>query len=233
MALELNQFLFVRGLRPSRWGDIPMWVRQLQNVRWFDTPAGDLDDISDFLPVEPHRPTLHDVVVDSDAIGKRVLKRSNKCVYLRSDMKHLDDRGNLHHDSDFAYASGAIQLYFLHGIHIERQYEHLVKAQRNSIDSKEVLAIENVDVRRELIRKVGIELFIDHLYHKVIDRHGNYELIEVLLSDNTWSRARFLKMLNPSIGVWHLEGVPNESATVEDALRRRNNNWFAHPDILT
>jgi len=48
--------------------------------------------------------------------------------------------------------------------------------------------------------------------------------------------ARFLKMLNPSVGVWHLEGVERECSTVEQAI-----NWRAgslkvgvwQPEILT
>lgn len=236
MALELNQFLYVKGLRHRSFAVPPRWVQQLQNVRWYEYPTGDLSDISDFLPVTSMPSMYTNEIIyhgSTDSIGKKVMKKNDKCVFLRSDAKHLDTDGNLHNDGNPAYISGDTELFFLHGVHISKEFAHMVTMSSHDIDPKQVLAIQHVDVRRELIRKIGIEQFIDSLYHKVIDRQGDYELIEVLLTDNTWSRARYLKMLNPSIGAWHVEGVPNECATVEAALLRRNNNWFAHADILT
>jgi hypothetical protein len=238
MAIPLNQFLFVKGKHSNDF--IPTgvnWPRQLGNVRFRDyvtVSLDNIDDIGDYLPTDSY-PALHNVCYDRNAetIGKIVkLERGkNKCVWLRNDLKKLDERENLHSTNEPAYVSGDLKLYFLHGVHIEPQYVHLVQVDHPN--PKEVLAVKNVDIRRELIRRVGIEQFVDSLWHKVIDTQGDYVLLDVLLNDNTWSNARFLKMLNPSIGVWHLEGVPNTVQTVEDALTWRNNDWFAHARILT
>lgn len=235
MALELNQFLYIKGLRVRGWRDSPRWVQQLGAVRWYEYPTGDLSDLSDFMPIN-HNPSLMDTFYEpaADTLCKRVSKsKLNKGVFLRSDVKHLDSLGNFHHPTDPAYISGATELYYLNGVHISREFTHLLKLSTHDIDPKEILAIQHVDVRREFIRRIGIEQFLDGMFHRVIDTDGNYQLIQILLENSTFRPSTFLKMLNPSIGVWHLEGVPNECATVKDALLRRNNNWFAHADILT
>jgi hypothetical protein len=45
--------------------------------------------------------------------------------------------------------------------------------------------------------------------------------------------ARYLKMVNPSIGTFHVEGVDPQCATVEQALNWRNSDWFTHAEQLT
>ena len=85
----------------------------------------------------------------------------------------------------------------------------------------EILKEENVDIRRELIRKMGIEMMLAHLPHKSLDKQGDYELLKIDfpgLAQDTW----FLKMRNPSIDVFHLEGVERTCNTVEQAI-----NWRA------
>jgi hypothetical protein len=96
----------------------------------------------------------------------------------------------------------------------------------------------NVEIRREIVRKIGIEKICKDLHAKKIDNKDNYEL---LLLDN----RPYLKMLNPSIGVYHIEGVPLECKTVEDALNSRKpdklrqipideeggSNWYQQGDV--
>ncbi len=107
-----------------------------------------------------------------------------------------------------------------------------VMTRAEKISPIDVLREQNVDVRRELIRKVGIERMLPKLKHKSLDSHGNYELLSIQLS-NEIKDAKFLKMLNPSVGTWHVEGVSPECDTVEKALNYRNNEWFAHAEITT
>ena len=99
--------------------------------------------------------------------------------------------------------------------------EKHVMTPAEKLVAAEILAEPNVDIRRELIRKVGIEMMLAHLPHKVMDTRGDYQLLRVdvpgLLED-----TRFLKMLNPSIGVFHLEGVERECLTIQQAI-----NWRA------
>ena len=83
---------------------------------------------------------------------------------------------------------------------------------------------ENVEVRREFVRKIGIERVTNELGWKVIDKKETYELgtLEVVPE----SRRVYLKMLNPSVeGVWHIEAVHPDCNTVQEAI-----NWRAYGD---
>lgn len=116
------------------------------------------------------------------------------------------------------------KLYHLNGIRVDEWH---VMTPPEQLDPLEVLSEANVDIRRELIRRMGIELLLSNLPHRVLSKSGDYELLSVdfpgLLTD-----ARYLKMLNPSIGVWHMEGVERTCNTVQDAL-----NWRAQSIIKT
>ena len=110
--------------------------------------------------------------------------------------------------------------------------EKHVMSPAESIRPEDVLAEQNVDVRRELIRKVGIERMLAKLAHKELNVRGDYTLLSVRLSDEV-PDARYLKMVNPSVGCFHLEGVAPECNTVEQALNWRNSQWHIDAEILT
>jgi hypothetical protein len=112
--------------------------------------------------------------------------------------------------------------------------EH-VMTPAEQIDPGSVFAEENAEIRRELIRKIGIERFLSKASHKVISTIGNYALLSVELSPDIRD-ARYLKMLNPSIGTWHVEGVHPSCGTVEQAInwratRATDKKW--NPSVLT
>lgn len=100
------------------------------------------------------------------------------------------------------------------------------------LTKEQILGEKNVEIRRELIRKIGIDVFIQRCGAKVIDKKNNYELLSIKLSDEA-PDARYLKMKNPSINTWHVEGV--EGNTVEEAINWRRgdikNSW--NPSVLT
>jgi hypothetical protein len=113
--------------------------------------------------------------------------------------------------------------HYLNGISME---PWMVTTPHGQLDAKKILGVPNVDQRRELIRRIGIERLVDHLPHKSLDKKGDYELLAIDLSDEL-KACRYLKMLNPSVpGVWHLEGVSNDCKTVQHAL-----NWRRYKDI--
>ena len=95
-----------------------------------------------------------------------------------------------------------------------------------------ILREKNADVRREIIRKIGIEKTIEILGAKTIDKMGDYELITIDIGDN---RVRpWLKMLNPSIKQHHIEGVAPHIKTVKDAIKWRNGlDEYVEPIQLT
>jgi hypothetical protein len=107
-----------------------------------------------------------------------------------------------------------------------------VETPAEKITPRQVLGEENADVRRELIRKVGIERMLNALPHSLLDSQTNYELYSVNLGQGAKS-AKYLKMTNPSVGCYHLEGVAPECDTVDSALRWRNSQWFAEAEALT
>ena len=103
----------------------------------------------------------------------------------------------------------------------------------------------NAEVRREVVRKVGVGLVIERLGGKVIDRSpdGVYELVLLNAGDDSRQRP-YLKMKNPSIGIYHVEGVHPTCDTVEKALAWRNGltedkiddengaDWIQQGDVL-
>jgi hypothetical protein len=116
-------------------------------------------------------------------------------------------------------------IYSLNGIRMEPWH---VETPAEKIDPVAILKEKNVDRRRELIRKVGIERLIGNLPHRILDTQGDYSLLSVDLSD-TLKDCRYLKMLNPSIKIWHVEGVERtDPATVQEAL-----NWRASKILKT
>jgi hypothetical protein len=91
---------------------------------------------------------------------------------------------------------------------------------------------ENAEVRREFVRKVGVERLCAKLGTEVLDRQGDYELHLVDLKGET-GKHPYLKMRNPSIGVYHMEAVSKECRTVKAALAFRNGGEVEHIAPLT
>ena len=96
----------------------------------------------------------------------------------------------------------------------------LAELRAEEIDPARFGEIENAEVRREFVRKVGIERILHNLKAKTIDKRGDYELVLLELGDGL--QRPYLKMLNPSIGVWHAEGVHPDCTTIAEALAWRN-----------
>ena len=127
-----------------------------------------------------------------------------------------------------AHWDGSVQaFYFLNGVHVPRE---IVQTPASELDPRLLLRERNVEVRRELIRKIGIERVCETLEAQCLDRQGNYELLLLDLQDG---RTRpYLKMKNPSIGVYHIEGVAPECRRVAEALAWRNQSDVP-PSVLT
>ena len=96
----------------------------------------------------------------------------------------------------------------------------LAEQRAEDIDPSRLVEIENAEVRREFVRKVGLERILYKMKARILDKQGDYELVLLELGDDR--RRPYLKMLNPSIGVWHAEGVLPICKTVAEALAWRN-----------
>ena len=142
----------------------------------------------------------------------------------------LDNQGRLHNEKSMAleYSDG-YGLYMLNGVRVTQE---IVETPAEQLDPQLILKEPNAEVRREIVRKIGIERVCQKLNAKVLDRKGNYELLNLDLGEN---RLRpYLKMINPSISTYHIEGVAPEIKTVEQALSWRNRtDKYEEPLILT
>jgi hypothetical protein len=136
--------------------------------------------------------------------------------------------------------------YFLNGVKVTRE---IVETPASELDPQMLLKETNAEVRRELLRKIGIERVCRDLHAAVIDTddifipayHGpawdddvgaevihhteaqtlHYELLLLDLGDGR--RRPYLKMFNPSVeGLIHIEGVAPHITTVREALNWRN-----------
>jgi hypothetical protein len=121
------------------------------------------------------------------------------------------------------YTDG-FQLYSLNGVRVP---DWLVETPANELKAEALIKsaeLKNVEVRREFIRKIGIERCLAQLHAKVINKEGDYELLQVNVIDN--SPRTYLKMRNPSVPeVWHVEAVAPQCETVQQAL-----NWRRYQD---
>jgi hypothetical protein len=123
--------------------------------------------------------------------------------------------------------AGGFSLYMLNGVRVKEEY---VTTPWNKLDCTLIAKEQNAEVRRELVRKIGIERIVKELGAKVLDAEGDYELI--LLKIGRSAARPYLKMKNPSIGTYHIEGVPPGTKTVKEALVFRNGTDET-PEILT
>lgn len=120
------------------------------------------------------------------------------------------------------------KVYALNGVMVP---EWLAVTPSGKIDAKTFATITNVEIRREFVRKVGVERICSEMGTVVLDKVGDYELHEVDLKGTT-GKWPYLKMLNPSIGVWHMECVDRSCSTVRDAIKWRNQSEIK-PSMLT
>lgn len=155
------------------------------------------------------------------------------CILIRRPISVLkNNAGQLHNPNGMSVEfRDKWGIYCLNGIRMTKEQ---VMTPAEKMDVGEIVKEKNANIRRELIRKVGIERFIEKAGAKVLDKSGDYEVISIRLSDEV-PDARYLKMKNPSIGVWHVEGVELECDTVEKAINWRAGNikekW--QPEVLT
>ena len=113
--------------------------------------------------------------------------------------------------------------YYLNGVQVT---EEIVMTPAEQLDAHLVVKEKNVEVRREIVRKVGIEKVCKDLGAKVIEEGLDHcgqpcQLLGLDLGDG---RIRpYIKLKNPSVdGIFHIEGVHPACETLEDAFKFRN-----------
>ena len=169
---------------------------------------------------------------------------------------HWNENDNNHCDGGPAivWADGSTA-YTLNGVAAP---QWLAETRAEDIDPSKIREIDNVEVRREFVRKIGIERIYQELGADVIDKKtyvndsGSHTYELVLLNvyegaeDGEALGARpYLKMTNPSLPeTYHLERVPVGTKTVRAALLFRNSlsesqvddengaEWYQQGDVI-
>ncbi len=142
------------------------------------------------------------------------------------------ENGRLHKDGAPAltYAGlGDINIWSLNGVEVP---EWLAKTSAHELTLEDYNKLTNADVKAEFVRKVGIERFLDQ--GKVIDTYtsydkdihdwwhaSEYELIDMSVLFSTLNYAPYLKMVNQTTKIFHMEGVSPDCKTIGEALKER------------
>lgn len=132
---------------------------------------------------------------------------------------HRNSRGECHKDGGMAikYRDGW-GIYVLNGVSVS---QYLAETPSEQLDPQMIFQENNVQIRREIVRKIGVERLVYKLTAVTIAKSGNYELLEIPIGNNQSAIA--LKMLNPSVPeLWHIEFVDDQCKTVQEALNFRN-----------
>lgn len=142
----------------------------------------------------------------------------------------LNERFQLHCTDGPAMAwEDGYKLYSLNGVTVSEA----VFAPSHEITPWLLLSEKNAEARREIIRKIGIERVIGCFGAEIIDKWHDYELLAFELQ-GMQIKPIYLKMLNPSTGVWHIEGVPPEIKSCKEALAWRDGEAeYIVPEQLT
>jgi len=103
-----------------------------------------------------------------------------------------------------------------HGIRVTEQ----IILRPESLTPEQIATESNAQVRQVMVERIGIERVCQMFNAVCLDKQGTYELLSLDLGDGR--KRPYLKMINPSIGVWHVEGVVPTVKTVQEALNFRN-----------
>jgi hypothetical protein len=172
---------------------------------------------------------------------------------------HRNAAGRLHKDGGglaIEYGDGW-GLYMLNGVRVPRE---LVETAGPDLDPVSIAKEPNVEVRREIVKKIGLPSIVRRLGGKVVDSWDcesysepykqhvaglgqlsvaftpaklQYELLEFNFGPEV-PRARALKMNNPSVDEIHVEFVPEEINTVQEALAwREQDTVYIQPTVRT
>jgi len=140
--------------------------------------------------------------------------------------------GVLHADGKPAilYPDG-FSVWCLHGVHVTKQ---IAETPADKLPVKLVIDEENAEVRKEIIRKIGIERVLAELDAKERDKDDVYELLELDLQDVNNQPYVYLKMFNPSTSEIHFERVRPNCTSIPEALAYRDGeDEYVKPQVLT
>lgn len=120
------------------------------------------------------------------------------------------------------------KIFALEGIIVPEEY--VVCSDKNKLLDYFVKE-KNTEIRRLLLKRVGIDTFLKSEKCSCIDRNKQgYELFR--FTRTTRENYKLLKMINPSTGEVHCEWVPRDIKQIEKAIQWRN-DAIGPPLIIT
>lgn len=153
------------------------------------------------------------------------------CLIIERPIKlSVNEGGFLHCENDKAieYADGW-GMYYLNGIKVDK---YLVMTDSENLDINVFLKETNADIKAEFVRKYGVERMA-HL-GKLVDSYkkypkkeypwwhkSNYELWDLKDLFPGLDYQPYVKMLNQTTGIWHMEAVSPACLTLNDAIKER------------
>lgn len=154
--------------------------------------------------------------------GPRMMHKSF-CVYSDRPTTHttvVRDGVYINHNTDgpaVTWADGS-GVYFIDGTRVP---PWLVETPADKLDPAVFSRFRNNTQRDKFITKIGVERLLDVCKAKTIEKEGDvYELLTLDLGDGRG--LPFLKMLNPTTAVHHVEGVPPDVNSIDAAILWRN-----------
>lgn len=138
----------------------------------------------------------------------------NVCILVdRPTLISTNSNGDLHCGDGPALTYPSFNLYALNGV--DMSGAEFVISEKN-IDVERVLSIKNAEQRMQAIKLIGLEKFIDQLECETIASLDEYTLLSISMEGIS---RPYLKMINPSSGEVHIEGIDEDHAsTIEQAL---------------
>ena len=129
---------------------------------------------------------------------------------------HRDEEYKLHHfDKPALVYPDGFGVYTIHGVRVPEKY---ILKPAEDIDIKELFQETNVEIRMLVLKKVGLDRALSCLDTRSLDKKDSYELLGIKFTDRY---CEYLKMVNPSTGEVHVEGVAPGIKTVKEALAWR------------
>jgi hypothetical protein len=138
-------------------------------------------------------------------------------------------------DGPFCEWNDGSSLYSINGVRVPAW---ICETKREEFTKEMILSEENVDNRRCIIQKIGIEKTIKLLGAQVVDTYesevgGKYELL-LIDYDGRGNKRPYLKMSSRSIDADHIEGVHPTANSVKKAIMFRNRlKVFIEPEMLS
>jgi hypothetical protein len=181
-------------------------------------------------------------VLDAFLAGAWFLFWTNDTLYWVSKPRVYSEPGQgrriLHRPDGPALESDIEPLYFWHGVLVP----DFVVMRPETITREHILHESNAQIRQVMVERVGIERVCQLCQAQDVDAWGDYALLLLDLGDGR--KRPYLKMKNPSVGVWHVEGVHPDCRTVRQALKWRNSltdaeiddvhgaDWYQQGDVI-